>query len=121
MYCKTCNICQKRQKLLIKISLIVTHPPSNFQVLHANTMHMIAKSNGCSYIVHGSYGMTSWMEGRPLRDENSKTIANWLFENIIYRWGCITEIVMDNASPYKSAIGWLEQKKKRSKISPYNS
>ena len=122
-YCKTCDICQKRQKLLVKIPPIVTHTPSIFQVLHADTMHMSPKSNGCGHIVHGRCGMTSWMEGRPVKDENGKTIANWLFEDIICRWGCITEIVTDNGGPYRSAVGWLEQKYgiKGIKISSYNS
>jgi hypothetical protein len=122
-YCKTCDICQKRQKLLVKIPPIVTHTPSIFQVLHADTMHMSPKSNGCGHIVHGRCGMTSWMEGRPVRDENGKTIANWLFEDIICRWGCITEIVTDNGGPYRSAVAWLEQKYgiKGIKISSYNS
>jgi Integrase zinc binding domain/RNase H-like domain found in reverse transcriptase len=122
-YCKTCDICQKRQKLLVKIPPIVTHTPSIFQVLHADTMHMTPKSNGCGHIVHGRCGMTSWMEGRAVRDENGKTIANWLFEDIICRWGCITEIITDNGGPYRSAVAWLEQKYgiKGIKISSYNS
>ena len=76
-YCKTCHICQTRQRLL------VTHTPSIFQVLHADTMHMSPKSNGCSYIVHGRCGMTSWMEGRPVHHENGRTIEMWMFEDII--------------------------------------
>ena len=122
-YCKTCDICQKRQKLLDKIPPVVTHTPSIFQVLHADTMNMTPKSNGCGYIVHGRCGMTSWMEGRPLKAENGKAIANWLFEDIICRWGCITEIITDNGSPYRSAVGWLEQKYgiKGIRISSYNS
>ena len=58
-YCKTCHICQTRQKLLVKIPPVVTHTLSIFQVLHADTMHMSPKSDGCSYIVHGCCGMTS--------------------------------------------------------------
>jgi hypothetical protein len=122
-YVKTCDACQKRQKLLVKVPPIVTHTPSIFQVLHADTMHMTPKSNGCSHIIHGRCGMTSWMEGRAVREENGKTIANWLFEDIICRWGCITEIVTDNGGPYRAAVAWLEQKYgvKGIRISPYNS
>jgi hypothetical protein len=122
-YCKTCHNCQERQKLLIKIPPIVTHTPSIFQTLHADTMHMTPKSNGCGYILHGCCAMTSWMEGRPTRDEKARTIANWLFEDIICRWGCLVEIITDNGSAYRAATAWLEQKYgiKGIKISPYNS
>ena len=121
-YCKTCHICQTRQKLLTRAPPIVTHTPSIFQVLHADTMHMSPKSNGCRYIVHGKCGMTSWMEGRPLRNENGKAIAIWMFEDIICRWGCIVEIVMDNGGPYRVAVEWLVKKYgiRGIRIFPYN-
>jgi Integrase zinc binding domain len=122
-YCKTCQICQERQKLLVKIPPVVTHTPSIFQVLHADTMHMSPKSNGCGYILHGRCAMTSWMEGRPVRDEKGRTVGNWLFEDIICRWGCLVEIITDNSSTYRAAVGWLEQKYGiiGIKISAYNS
>jgi hypothetical protein len=122
-YCKTCHICQTRQKLLVRVPPIVTHTPSIFQVLHADTMHMSPKSNGCGHVAHGRCGMTSWMEGRPLKNENGRTIGMWIFEDILCRWGCIVEIVTDNGGPYRAAIAWLEQKYgiKGIKISPYNS
>jgi hypothetical protein len=122
-YVKTCDLCQRRQKLLVKIPPVITHTPSIFQVLHADTMHMSPKSNGCGHIIHGRCGMTSWMEGRAVKEENGKTIATWLFEDIICRWGCITEIVTDNGGPYRSAVAWLEQKYgiKGIRISAYNS
>ena len=122
-YCKTCHLCQTRQKLLVKVPPVVTHTPSIFQVLHADTMHMSPKSNGCGHIAHGRCGMTSWMEGRPLRSENGKSIAIWIFEDIICRWGCMVEIVTDNGGAYRAAVAWLEQKYgiKGIKISPYNS
>ena len=122
-YVKTCDLCQRRQKLLVKIPPVVTHTPSIFQVLHADTMHMSPKSNGCGHIIHGRCGMTSWMEGRAVKEENGKAIAHWLFEDIICRWGCITEIITDNGGPYRSAVAWLEQKYgiKGIRISAYNS
>ena len=122
-YCKTCQICQERQKLLVKIPPIITHTPSIFQVLHADTMHMSPKSNGCGYILHGRCAMTSWMEGRPTRDEKGRTVGNWLFEDIVCRWGCLAEIITDNSSTYQAAVAWLEQKYGivGIKISTYNS
>ena len=51
-YCKTCDNYQEQQKSLVKIPLIVTHTPSIFQVLHADTMNMSPKFNECGYIIH---------------------------------------------------------------------
>ena len=65
-----------------------------------------------------------FLDGRKTTESGKwKAIANWLFEDIICRWGCIKEIITDNGSPYKSAVGWLEQKYeiKGIRISPYNS
>ena len=122
-YCKTCQLCQERQKVLLKIPPIITHTPSLFQRLHADTMSMTPKSNGCGHITHGRCGMSSWMEGRPLREETARTIGMWLFEDIICRWGCIMEIITDNASVYRAAVAWLENKCgiKGIRISSYNS
>jgi len=122
-YCKTCQLCQQRQKTLLKIPPIVTYTPSLFETLHADTMSMTPKSNGCGHIAHGRCGMTSWAEGRPLREETARSVGIWLFEDIICRWGCIRNIVTDNASVYRAAVAWLERKYgiKGIRISSYNS
>ena len=86
-------------------------------------MHMTPKLNGCRYILHGCCTLTSWMEGQPVKDKKGQTIARWLFKDIICRWGCLVEIITDNASSYQAAVAWLEEKYgiKGIKISPYNS
>lgn len=122
-FVKTCHICQTRQKTLLRIPPMLTHTPSIFQVLHADTLVMSPPSNGHKYIVHGRCGLTSWMEGKPLRAETGRAIGQWIFEDIICRWGCMTAIVTDNGAPFKAAVAWLEQKYgiKGITISAYNS
>ena len=122
-YVKTCHRCQERSKRIIEIPPTVTHTPSIFQVLHADTVHMTPASNGCKYIVHGRCALSSWMEGRPLKKETARTVALWLFEEVICRWGCLSEIITDNGTVFVAAVRWLEEKYgiKGIKISPYNS
>lgn len=122
-YVRTCHICQVRQKIAVELPPVVTHTPSIFQVLHADTMHISPSSNGCSYLVHGRCALSSWMEARALRKENAKAIGQWLFEDIICRWGSIVKIVTDNGSPFRKAVKWLEEKYgiRGVAISPYNS
>jgi hypothetical protein len=67
--------------------------------------------------------ITSWPEARALVAENSKAIAEWLFQDIICRWGCLREIITDNGKPFIAALKYLEEKYgiKGIRISAYNS
>ncbi|KNZ77906.1 hypothetical protein J132_03182 [Termitomyces sp. J132] len=61
-------------------------------------------------------------EGRPLHNENHKIIGQWFFEDVICCWGCIAEIIMDNAGQFKKVTAWIESKYgiRGIAISPYN-
>ncbi len=122
-YVGTCHICQEHQKTVIKALPTVSFTPSVFQVLHADTMHMPKASNGHKYIIHGRCVLTSWMEGRTLASETAQAIGEWLFEDIMCRWGCLSLIVTDNGKPFKAALKYLEKKYRIRGIliSPYNS
>ena len=101
----------------------MSYTPSIFKTIHLDTMHMTAASNGCKYIVHGRCALSTWMEGRPLRKDNHKLIGQWLFEEVICRWGCIRTIVTDNAGQFTKVAQWLETKYgiKGIRIAAYNS
>lgn len=122
-FVKTCHPCQERQKQLVRIPPSKTHTPSIFEVLHADIMHMSPASNGHKYIAHGRDGMMSWPEARALRDEKARSIAMWLYEDIICRWGGLRVIVTDNGESFKAAAQWIANKWgiKHITISAYNS
>lgn len=122
-FVKTCHPCQERQMQLVRIPLSQTYTPSIFEILHADIMHMTPASNGHKYIVHGRCRYTSWPEARALRDEKAKSIASWLYEDILCRWGGLRIIVTDNGESFKAAASWIAQKWniKHITISPYNS
>ena len=62
---------------------------STVENLHADIMRMSPASNGCAYIAHGRDRLTSYAEGRALRDEKAKLIT-WIYEDILCRWGGLT-------------------------------
>ena len=80
-------------------------------------------SNGCKYIVHGRDRLSSWPEARALRDEKARSIATWLYEDILCRWGSLRMIVTDNGESFKAALKYIADKWgiKHVTISPYNS
>ena len=109
-YVKLCLPCQHRQLQMIKIPPVVSHTPLLFQKVHVDTINMTPPSNGCKYIVHGRCALSSWSEARALRQENARTLGEWFFEDVICRWGCPEEVVMDNASQMKNMLKWLGEK-----------
>ena len=82
-YVKTCHSCPECTKHVVEIPPTVTHTLSIFQQLHADTVHMTPKSNGCKYIVHGRCALSSWVEGHLLKAETARTVGIWIFEEVI--------------------------------------
>ena len=122
-FVQTCHPCQERQQQLVRIPPSKTLTPSIFEILHADVMRKSPASNGCAYIAHGRDRLTSYAEGRALRDEKAKSIATWIYEDILCRWGGLTTIVTDNGESFKAAVQWIAQKWgfKHITISAYNS
>src|SRR6266571_2701049 len=122
-FVKTCGPCQEQQLQLIHIPPQATHTPSIFEILHTDIMHMTPASNGCKYIIHSWDNCTTWPEARALRDEKARSIAHWLYEEILCRWGSIRVIVSDNGESFKAVIKWAKVKWgiAHITISPYNS
>ena len=45
----------------------------------------------------------TWPEACTLRDEKARSIAQWLYEEILCRWGSIYVSVSDNRESFKAA------------------
>jgi hypothetical protein len=87
-----------------------------------DTMYM-PKARGFRYIVQAVCSLSGWPEAQALVHENAQTLAGFIFNQIICRYGAIREIVTDNGAPFKKALAYLAEKYdiKHIRISPYNS
>jgi hypothetical protein len=121
-YVRTCHLCQLRQTRQIAIPPVVATPAPLFAKMYMDTMHL-PRSNGFSYIVQGRCSLTHYPEFRMLRRETAQAIGDWIFQDILCRWGTLVEIVSDNGKPFIAALGHLEKKYhvKHIRISGYNS
>ena len=74
-------------------------------------------------IVVARCSVSAWVEWRMLRTENEKTLGDFMFQDLLCRWGAIVELVTDNGSAFISAARELERRFNliHIKISPYNS
>ena len=122
LYVRTCHICQVRQTRHIVIPPTVATPAPLFAKMHMDTMHL-SRSGSFAYIVQGRCSLTHYPEFQMLRKETAQSIGDWIFQDILCRWGTLVEIVSDNGAPFVAALAHLEKKYhiKHIRISRYNS
>jgi hypothetical protein len=118
----TCYLCQIRQTRQILIPPTVATPAPLFAKIYVDTMHM-TPSGSFKFIVQGRCSLTQYPEFRMLRAETAKTLGDWVFEDIICRWGSLREIVTDNGAAFVKALDYLCKRYQINhiRISGYNS
>jgi hypothetical protein len=121
-YVRTCHICQTRQKQQILLPPTIAQPAPLFAKVYMDSMHM-PPSAGFKYIVQGRDSLTHWPEFRSLRHETGRTIGEWIYSDLLCRWGTLSEIVSDNGTAFVSAIEYLSKRYHihHIRISGYNS
>jgi len=65
------------------------------------------RSNGFHYIIHGHCSLFSYPEWYMLWHKNSCTLGSFVFEDILYYWGEVKEIVTDNGPAFVQAVEYL--------------
>jgi len=121
-YTRTCHECQVRQTRKLHIPPTVPIPGGLFRKVHIDTMKM-PRAGGFEHLVQARCALTGYPEWRMLRKETTKTLQAFVFEELLCRWGPITEIVTDNAPAYRLAVDVLAAKYgvHPIRVSPYNS
>lgn len=121
-FVQSCHTCQIRSTEKLHIPLTISAPVTVFSKIYLDVMHM-PKAQGYQYIVAARDGLTGASEGRKLRNANSHAVANFIFEDLLCRYGQIQEIVTDNGSEVKGAVKYLLKRYniRQIRISPYNS
>ena len=80
-------------------------------------------SGGYKLIVQAHCSVSHFPEWQMLRRETDKTISDWIYQDLLCRWGALAEIVTDNGAPFVKALRYLEKKYKvhHIRMSSYNS
>ena len=77
--------------------------------MYMDTMHLL-KSGGFKYFIQGRCSLAHFPEYCSLRAETAKTIRDWIFEDILCRWGTLCEIVTDNGPVFVKVLTYLEKR-----------
>jgi len=118
----TCHECQLRQTTKVRIPPTVATPAPLFRKAYIDTM-LMPPAAGYRYIVQARCSLTAWPEWRALRTETGRTLAAFIFEEILCRWGVVEEIVTDNGTAFVAALTYLADRYgiRHIRISAYNS
>ena len=121
-YVRSCHTCQIRSIRKIETPLTISTPVTIFTKFYLDIMHM-PKAKGYRYIVAARDDLSGACEARALKAATSRAVSQFLWEQIICRYGAIGEIVTDNGSETKGAFQILVKRYKipHIRISPYNS
>ena len=118
----TCHECQVRQTTKVRIPPTVPTPAPLFRKAYINTM-LMPPAAGYRYIVQVCCLLTAWAKWRALRVEMGRTLAAFIFEDILCQWGAVEEIVTDNSTAFVAALTYLADRYgiRHIQISAYNS
>ncbi len=121
-FVRTCHICQTRQHQHIVIPPVVAQPAPLFAKAYMDTMHL-PNSASFHYLVQARCSLIHYPEFRMLRRETGKAIGDWIHDDILCRWGALSEIVTDNGKPFVAALEYLARRYHIThiRISGYNS
>jgi hypothetical protein len=98
---KSCHECQVCSTKKVEVPLTISEPEVGiFRKVYIDTMVMPAVTDDTGkpyrYIVGARCDLTQAAEGRALRVNDSESLAQFLFEEIICRYGAISQVVIDN-------------------------
>lgn len=109
-YCHTCQECQMRSSYAPKVVINPTYVKTVLRKLNIDVVHMGVTSKGYTYIVDVRDDLTGWIEARRLKKSTSQNIAEFLWEDVICRFGCIPQITTDNGKEFMGAFQILTQR-----------
>src|SRR6266542_5989879 len=95
-YIQTCDQCQKRGKITDKNELHSIKVKEPFYQWRIDIVGPLTEtSRGNKYIIVVINYFTKYHEARALINANAKSVANFIYENIICRYGCLRKILSD--------------------------
>ena len=118
-HCTTCRNCQLRAGALQNDTIFSTHSAALFEKVSIDVVKMPI-SRGKGYLVVED--LTGWAEARALKDNNSASVARFIWEEIITKHGIFGKLVCDGGPENKK---WVKDLMAlygadRVVVSPYN-
>ncbi|KAI7947611.1 hypothetical protein MJO28_009519 [Puccinia striiformis f. sp. tritici] len=102
MWVKSCEPCQKRDSLVPREIRNPTGESSLFGRVALDVCHI--KAGRYKYVVVARDDLSGWVEAAPLVKLSSASIAKFLVEEWVYRYGSIKTVTVNNGAEFKDSF-----------------
>ncbi len=104
-YIQTCDQCQRHGKITDKNELHLIKIKESFYQWEIDIVRSLTETlRGNKYIVVAIDYFTKYPEARALTNANAKSVANFIYEDIICRHGCPRKIISDRGSHFNNQV-----------------
>jgi len=108
-FVSTCHHAKLVRPIIFICPRLFPTSPTHFRKVHIDTMLMPTVNSfaiSSRLVVPCLFGPNGGFFGR----KNEKTLGNFIFKDILCRWGGVAEIVTDNGPAFVAAAGYLSEK-----------
>jgi hypothetical protein len=102
-FVRSCNDCQMRSRMRPKIPFSPTWNSAILRCFHLDTVYMPKGRGGKRFLLQAVEPAMGWPEARASRKNDSYTWANFIYEELICRFGCIPYCVVDGGPEFRGA------------------
>ena len=105
IYIQTCDICQKRGPLQHREELIPIKIKGPFYKIGIDIKGPLSiTSNGNRYIIVAMDYFSKWPEAKALSNIRAETVAEFIYEDYIYRHGVPQKILLDRGTSFVNKV-----------------
>jgi hypothetical protein len=106
-FVRSCLECQKSIKRVPVLPYEVSWQAPLLRHFNLDSIHMCAGIEGMNYIIHAVEPTILWPEARALRVLDAKSVAKFIYEDIVCRFACVPYITVDGGPEFKKEVLFL--------------
>jgi hypothetical protein len=106
-FVRSCIECQKAIKRVPMLPYDVSWQAPLLRHFNLDSIHMSAGVSNLNYIIHAVEPTILWPEAKALQTLDAKSVAKFIYENIVCRFACVPFITMDGGPEFKKEVLFL--------------
>jgi len=108
-YASRCDVCQRIGQPIAKdmmphTPVLALEPFQKWGLDFVGPIKPSARNTGNKYILVATNYCTKWVEAKALRDNSANSVAKFLYENIMTRFGCPIELVSNQGGHFINEV-----------------